>query len=142
LPADLSPGGRRIIEMIERLIDSRPFKADSVAKITGVQLEQTTGTPYFDIARSASSTGSIRAIEVRTPKGAGDGLVIVDLADADCLRRDELSKVYGPKPALNVQPPEIGGTTLTYRFDWGELRVSYAATGDCASSVVLDATKR
>ncbi len=139
-----------VLDLIARLIDSRPFSQWGVERTTGVRLREdlSTTNPYFTILRSASTRPPVVGVELRLPRPGAtrrDGLLIVDLDSSSVgLRQAELTARFGARFNVqfpNAQQPPNSPRYQVYAYPWGDLRLGLGQGTGLLESVVLDAER-
>lgn len=146
-----TPPPHPLLKLVESLAKARPFSAEQVSKLTGVNLQPTNGqeNPFFDFyAGGPSPDGQLTHVEVRVPNAQGnriDGKVILIVAPSAQLPARLVRDFYGHPwnfsvPRVEADVKQAHG--LMWRFQWGMVRCGYKPDeGDRVSSLILDADR-
>ncbi|MFM7201689.1 MAG: hypothetical protein ACKO6N_12945 [Myxococcota bacterium] len=140
-----------LLQLVEHVAQSRPFKADVLSRLTGVNLEPepVEENPFFTFyAGGPSPDGLLQHVEVRVPNGKGnriDGKVILIVSPAAQLSARTLREHFGHPwnfsvPRVDAEVQQAHG--LMWRLQWGMIRCGYKPDeGDRVSSIIFDADR-
>lgn len=135
------------LDLVPQLVQSRPFRKDEVARITGVDLQEDAAQTnrFYRIfkGRAAGPQRAVQGAELRAALIPGkDGLLILEVGPAPCVTQKEVLNRFGAD-AQPVPPsphgPKDAPTYLVYKKEWGDLRFGFAHKGQCLQAIVLDA---
>ena len=136
----------RVLDGIDRLVKARNEPVDALARLVRVSLSETGSNDYFRIVAGRFPEDSLYTkIEVRKPRQPPlhRGLIILDVAQSDCISSRAVVDRYGQVDDLT--PPSPRGppglpTDYVYHRSWGKLSFGFVATpqGDCLSRAVID----
>jgi hypothetical protein len=141
----------KVLAAVDWLVAQRTAPLAGLAAHFGVQLLPSPGSnAYFEMheGRFAPGSGFARIETRRSPKPPRDeGLTILELAPPPCITAEQVRSRFGSSPNLTANPALHGGPGpdrqrlfLSYPKGWGELRLSFTASGGCLADVVLDWT--
>jgi hypothetical protein len=146
------PSSKDILDRVAQIAERRPFDPEEVGKLTGHTLKKVDAgsNEYFTVYRSGAGASApmFASVEVRAPtaKSAGKGgMVLLDVA-SECVKKEDVGDRFGKPASTVVQPPRHGMPAdspayLTYRQDWGAVKLGFSRKTDCLVKAVIDATE-
>ncbi len=138
-------------QSIEDLLQLPHLTPEAVGEALGITLEPTAGTSFFAMYEVKLPAGEARpdgvtSVELRAPlqpKGAQDGLLVIELAGIALTLRDAVARRGHPAQLLPSMPEDPQRTlSAWYPLPGGILKLVFDATAATLCRFVIDRTER